>query len=90
MINFKVRAKNILFWVSVVVAVLTPVLAYFGITMQEITTWQALVDVLFQAVSNPYVVVLMLVSLYNAILDPTTKGIADSPRAMGYERPSGE
>jgi len=90
MINFKVRAKNIAFWVSVVVAVFTPILAYMGLTMQDITTWDKLGEVLAQAIRNPYVVALAAVSVYNAIIDPTTKGLKDSERALGYQKPSGE
>ncbi len=88
--NIKVRAKNWGFWVSVVVAVVTPVLAYFGLTAADITTWGALWGVIVDAVSNPYVIGLMLLSLYNALIDPTTKGIRDSARAMGYDSPGGE
>ena len=42
------------------------------------------------AVKNPYVLGLVLVSLWNAVNDPTTQGLSDSERAMGYERPGGE
>ena len=85
--NLKVRVKNFSFWVSVVIAVIAPVLAYFGITGADLTTWQAIGDLIVSAVSNPYVVFLMLVALYNALVDPTTKGIGDSARALGYEMP---
>lgn len=87
--NIKVRFKNWSFWVSLVVAIFTPILAYFGITAQDITTWQKLGEVLLQAISNPYVVMLVLVSVYNALIDPTTKGIKDSKRALSYTVPSG-
>ena len=40
-----------------------------------------------QAISNPYVVVMVLVSLFNAITDPTTKGIGDSSIALTYNKP---
>ena len=40
-----------------------------------------------QAVSNPYVVVMALVSLFNAITDPTTRGIGDSTTALTYKNP---
>ena len=50
--------------------------------------WQAVGDLIVKAVSNPYVVVTMLFALYNAIVDPTTKGIGDSARALTYSKPS--
>ena len=80
--NLKVRMKNWSFWVSVLISIGAPILAYFGLTAADITTWAALGRVLLDAVSNPYVVGLVLVSLYNALIDPTTKGIKDSAQAM--------
>ncbi len=85
--NLKVRMKNWSFWVSVLISIGAPILAYFGLTAADITTWAALGRVLLDAVSNPYVVGLVLVSLYNALIDPTTKGIKDSAQAMTYEKP---
>ena len=88
--NLKVRMKNWGFWVSILTAIVAPVLAYFGLTAADITTWAALWQVLAEAVSNPYVLGLVLVNVYNALVDPTTKGIRDSARAMGYTLPGGE
>lgn len=31
-INWKIRVKNVSFWVSVAIAIITPILAYMGIT----------------------------------------------------------
>lgn len=86
-INLKVRGRNLTFWVSVVLSVVAPVLAYFGISGADLTTWPALGDLIIRAVSNPYVVGTMLVALYNAIIDPTTSGIGDSIQAQGYTTP---
>ncbi|WP_367399618.1 phage holin [Anaerotruncus massiliensis (ex Togo et al. 2019)] len=36
---------------------------------------------------NPVVVVSVLVSVFNALTDPTTSGVNDSVRAMTYETP---
>ena len=86
-INLKVRAKNWLFWVQVFLAVLTPILAYMGLTVQDLTTWGALGNVLLEAVMNPYVLCLVVVSVWNAINDPTTAGVSDSDQAMTYSKP---
>lgn len=79
--------KNWSFWLSVILAVIAPVGVYFGVTMADVTTWSALGELIVRAISNPYVVVMMLVALYNALIDPTTRGIKDSTRAMGYTKP---
>lgn len=88
--NLKVRVKNWSFWVSIAISVVAPILAYFGLTAADITTWAALGKVLLDAISNPYVVSLVLVSVYNTLIDPTTSGIKDSTRAMGYTVPGGD
>ena len=90
MINFKVRLRNPLFIAQLVLAVLTPILAYAGLTVQDLTTWKALGDLLIGAISNPYVLGLVIVSVFNAVTDPTTEGIQDSERAMTYDYPHKE
>lgn len=86
-INWKVRVKNPVWWAQVVLAVLTPVLAYAGLTAQDLTTWGALGTLLLGAVTNPYVLSLVLVSVWNAVTDPTTTGVSDSTQAMSYDKP---
>lgn len=86
-INLKVRFKNPMFYVQLVLSVLTPILAYSGLTATDITTWVKLGDILLQALSNPYVVSLVVVSVYNALVDPTTKGFGDSIQALDYDTP---
>lgn len=87
MINFRVRFKNPIFIAQLILAILTPILAYAGLTYQDITTWSALGDLLIGAISNPYVLGLVIVSVFNAVTDPTTEGIQDSERAMTYDYP---
>ena len=87
MINIKVRFRNPVFIAQLILAVLTPILAYAGLTMQDLTTWKALGDLLLSAVKNPYVLSLVVVSVFNAITDPTTAGITDSDRALTYDFP---
>lgn len=85
-INWLIRFKNPTFIVSVLMAIFMPILAYFGMNWSEMTTWGAIWDLLVEAVKNPVVVVAVIVSVYNAIIDPTTKGISDSARALKYTK----
>ena len=39
------------------------------------------------ALKNPYVIGLILVSVWNALNDPTTEGLSDSDLAMTYKKP---
>ena len=86
-INWNVRARNPLWWAQMVLAVLAPILAYAGLTAQDMTSWAALWELLVGAVSNPYVLSLVAVSVWNACNDPTTAGVGDSSQALGYTKP---
>lgn len=87
-INWKIRVKNVSFWVSVALAVFTPILAYMGLTAQDMTTWSALGNMLLNAIKNPYILLMVAVSVYNTIIDPTSTGITDSARALQYNEPN--
>ncbi len=88
-INWKVRFRNPLFWAELAAAVVLPVLTCLGLRWEDMTTWAALGGVLLEAVKNPVILVSVAVSVWNAVNDPTTKGVCDSPRALGYDKPSG-
>lgn len=86
-INWKVRFKNPLFIAQIIAAILVPILGYAGMTAQDLTSWATLGDTLLLAVSNPYVLALVVVSVYNAISDPTTSGLSDSELSLLYDKP---
>ena len=81
--NWKVRLRNPVFWVQIVVSAFAAVLAYAGLTAADLTTCALLCN----AVRNPYCLFLVLSSVWNAVNDPTTKGVADSERARQYTIP---
>lgn len=85
--NWNVRIKNPVWWAQIVLAILTPILAYAGLTMQDMTTWSALGTLLLGAIENPYVLGLVAISIWNACNDPTTKGLCDSAQALCYKKP---
>ncbi|WP_455682969.1 phage holin [Thomasclavelia sp.] len=76
-INLKVRLKNPIFIIQLILAILTPILAYAGLSAEDITTWSTLIKLLIDALKNPYVLSLVFVSVFNAINDPTTPGLKD-------------
>ena len=86
-INLKVRFKNPVFIAQIILSILTPILTYAGLTTSDLTTWKALSDMLVDALKNPYVLGLVVVSVWNAVNDPTTKGLGDSSNALTYEKP---
>lgn len=82
MINWKVRFANKTFWLSLVPAVLLLVqvtAAVFGYTLDLGELGNRLV-----AVVNALFAVLAILGV---VTDPTTKGLSDSVRAMGYDKP---
>ena len=88
MINWKVRIKNPVFWVQVAAAIVLPILTYLGLSWEDMTSWAALGGIFLEAVKNPVILVSVLVSVWNAVNDPTTKGLGDSRRAMEYTEPN--
>ena len=79
-INWAVRFQNPLWWAQVACAVLLPILAYFGLSWEDMTRWAALGALFVRAVQNPVVVVSVLVSVFNAV-------VGDSRLAMTYAAP---
>ncbi len=82
MINLKLRLKNPVFVFQIFMATILPVMMYFGVNAEDITTFPKLWGLAVSALSNPYVLSLMVLSVTNAINDPTTKGIKDSELAQ--------
>ncbi|MBF0778193.1 phage holin [Streptococcus cuniculi] len=89
-INWKIRftKQNKAFISRFALAVIVPVLAYLGLKFEDLTSWQAVGKVLLDFVANPYLIGLAIVNAINILPDPTTAGLSDSERAMGYERPN--
>lgn len=80
-INWKVRLKNPVFWLTVIPAVIAlvyTVLGLFGVvpTISE--------DTLVNAVTA----IISALTTVGVLIDPTTKGVGDSERALTYEEPS--
>lgn len=87
-INWKVRANNPQFWFQIFLAIAVPIGTYFGVTGKDVTSWKVLIDLIGQAASNPYVIAMVVVSVYNAVNDPSTKGVKDGENALEYVKPS--
>lgn len=82
MINWKVRIKNKVFWLSIIPAILLliqAVAAVFGYTLDFTDLGEKLVAV----VEATFVVLAIL----GIVADPTTAGMSDSNLAMTYEKP---
>jgi phi LC3 family holin len=81
-INWKVRIKNKMFWLSIVPALLLlvqVVASIFGITLELEGIQAKLLDLV-----NAVFAVLVILGI---VTDPTTAGVSDSNLAMMYETP---
>ena len=83
-INWKVRVKNPYFWIGLVGVILSAM----GVEPQMLSSWQALGNALLEFVKNPFLIGTVLVAVIGVIVDPTTKGMNDSERAMQYQKPN--
>lgn len=81
-INWQVRVKNKAFWLALIPAVLLlvqAIAAVLGYTLDF-----ADLNAKLLAVVEAVFVVLAILGIVN---DPTTKGLGDSVRALGYDEP---
>lgn len=81
-INWKVRLKNPVFWMTLIPAVVT-----------FVYTLLALVDIVpsisEETVINGIFSVITGLSTLGVLVDPTTAGVSDSEQAMTYDKPKG-
>jgi phi LC3 family holin len=87
LINWKVRFQNKTFLLQMLGALFIPLLAYQGLAAEDLTTWSSVGDLFLKAFTNPYLLSITVWSVFNAITDPTVKGIGDSARAKKYNKP---
>ena len=81
-INWRVRAKNKVFWIALIPTALmlaNQVLSLFGITFDYNTIADQLVGIVET--------VFILLGIVGIVADPTTKGLKDSANALGYVEP---
>lgn len=84
-INWKVRVKNKMFWLSVVPAVLLliqTVAAPFGYKFDFGVLNQQLAEIINAA--------FVVLAILGVVVDPTTHGVNDSTNALNYDQPKKE
>lgn len=84
-INLDVRFQNPQYWFMIAIAIITPIVSYLGLNVSDITSWGVLIDMIGQAIANPYLLVLVIVNVYNATVDGTTRGFKDSKMMLNGE-----
>lgn len=82
MINWDVRWKNKTFWITIIPAIILLVQAVAGLFGFELELSQ-LQEKLLVVVNAVFGVLVIL----GVVVDPTTHGVSDSARALGYKEP---
>ena len=82
MINWKIRLMNKQFWLSLIPALALTAQAVAAVFGWEIDLTTA-VGKLLTVVNTVFALLVVL----GIVVDPTTEGIGDSERALGYEKP---
>lgn len=82
-LNLKVRIKNPWFWIGLAGVILSAM----GISPETLTSWKAVLDMLTEFISNPFMIGTVAMALIGVFFDPTTSGIGDSNQAMTYSKP---
>lgn len=80
-INWKVRLKNPMFWLTVIPAVITFVYTVLG-------AFDVVPAISQDVIVNIVTALISALTTIGVLIDPTTKGVGDSKRALGYDRPS--
>lgn len=80
--NLKARAKNKVFWIALIPAILLFIQSIFSVFGVHIDLTE-LGDKLIAVVEAAFIVLTIL----GVVTDPTTKGLSDSNKAMTYTEP---
>ena len=84
-INWKIRIKNKMFWLSIIPAVLLliqTVAAPFGYKFDFGVLNQQLAEIINAA--------FVVLAILGVVVDPTTHGVNDSTNALNYDQPKKE
>lgn len=79
-LNLKVRLKNKVFWITLVPALITVIYAVLSL-------FDVVPAIAEETAVKGFYAIISILTVLGVVIDPTTKGVGDSERAMGYERP---
>ena len=82
MINWKIRLKNKQFWLSLI-----PALALCAQAIAAIFGWEIDLSTVVGKLLTGVDAVFALLVVLGIVVDPTTAGVGDSARALGYDEP---
>lgn len=84
--NLPVRIQNWAFWLGLGATIL----AAMNVSPEMFTSWDLVWQEIVALFSNPFRLGCVFIAVMGVFVDPTTAGIGDSSRALGYNKPSKE
>lgn len=82
-INVPVRFQNPWFWVGLGSVILTAM----GVSPEMLTSWPAVGQAIKDLFTNPFLLSTTALAVLGVFVDPTTKNIGDSDKALTYKKP---
>lgn len=83
MINWKIRVKNVYFWLAIGGVILTAM----GATPDMFTDWSIVAEKIKELFANPFMLGTAIIAIVGVVNDPTTDGMTDSMQVMKYIAP---
>lgn len=84
--NLPVRMQNWAFWLGLGATIL----AAMNVSPEMFTSWELLWTEVVALFNNPFRLGCVIIAIMGVLTDPTTPGIGDSTRALGYTKPGKE
>lgn len=84
--NIPVRMQNWAFWLGLGATIL----AAMNVSPEMFTSWELLWAEVVALFNNPFRLGCVIIAIMGVLTDPTTPGIGDSTRALGYTKPGKE
>ena len=79
-INLKVRMKNPVFWLTIIPALATCIYTILGV-------FEVVPSISEETLVNGFTALITALTMLGVLVDPTTKGVNDSERAIEYTEP---
>lgn len=77
-INWKIRLQNPQFWIAIGVVFFANLFAMSGVAFEDINSWSQIINLVVDAIKNPYTFVTLGAFVYATVIDFTTPKLKDS------------
>lgn len=67
------RYKNVYFWIGLIGVIFSAA----GVNLESLTSWNILFSNIMNILSNPFLLISVIMAVSGVIVDPTTKGFKD-------------